>query len=113
MNKESTDQYWSIVQQCLQKIHALQSSAATECIAEFRDDIEKMVDPDVPMTSELIYHNEPFSLAYDLAGGEETYNAVLEKHKGTYHTILVAHGWAEARNEGNSTHRRGKPTTYG
>ena len=104
-------QYWSIVQQCLQRIYGLEPMQALGRIQEKRLAIEKRDG------WELIYHEEPFSLAYDLANKcrerSRSYNKVLKEHKGTYHGILVMHGWAKARNEGNSTHRRSEPSTHG
>jgi hypothetical protein len=87
------DAFWGIVADCLQTFHGYSPEAA-RCRAEkLRESIENPPPP-FESDSELIYHDEPFYIANDLAQRELSVN----DHRDEYDRIMNRHyGPAEAR----------------
>ncbi len=82
--------FWEIVVDCLEQIHRLSASAASEEIHSFRSRIGSAPEGISP---DLIYHDEPFYLACDLAGvhDSESKNKMMDQHRDLYDSILLKH----------------------
>lgn len=56
--------FWLVVRDCLIRFHGISADEAERGIAELR---EKLADSKVPGAVEMIYHDEPFYVACDIA----------------------------------------------
>jgi hypothetical protein len=61
--------FWNVVEDCLVEFHGLPKATAIERTTKLRKELKSM-PPDED--SNLIYHEEPYFVAADLAGVERT-----------------------------------------
>jgi hypothetical protein len=59
--------YWEVTRDCLIQFHGLRPEEARLRVPSLR---ERLARTGVPMAEEMIYHDEPFYVACDLAGAE-------------------------------------------
>jgi hypothetical protein len=87
---QATDEFWSVVEECLQEFHHLSPVDAVQKTRELRRKL-KFPPPGLPadLASEIIYHDEPFDVAGDLAGRRLD----LDQHRSQYDAILSRHNW--------------------
>lgn len=90
INLQATDEFWSVVEECLQEFHHLSPLEAVQKTRELRRKL-KSPPPGLPpdLASEIIYHDEPFDVAGDLAGQRLN----LDRHRRQYDAILSRHNW--------------------
>jgi hypothetical protein len=65
--RDEAEAYWEVTRDCLIHFHGLAPEEAGLRVASLR---ERLVRTGVPMAEEMIYHDEPFYVACDLAGTE-------------------------------------------
>jgi hypothetical protein len=84
------DEFWAIVRDCLTQIYRLSPSDATRGVEGLRARIES---PPAGVSGELIYHDEPFSVACDIAGDHDATlkNKKMEEFRETYAIIREHH----------------------
>ena len=82
---QAKEAFWKAVEACLVQFHHFQSPDAKQAIKHFQ---KKLKDASPPLGGEMVYHEEPFYLACDLAGQQldlashrESYDKVLEDVK--------------------------------
>jgi hypothetical protein len=78
--------FWGAVEDCLVEFHNLSRDVAHEKSATFRECIEALPRR---TTEDIIYHEEPFYLACDLAGQRFE----LDPYRERYYQILDCRGW--------------------
>jgi len=87
---QATDEFWSVVEECLQEFHHLSPVDAVQKTRELR---RKLKSPPPGrsgcMASEIIDHDEPFDVAGDLAGRRLD----LDQYRTQYDAILSRHNW--------------------
>lgn len=93
---QATDEFWSVVEECLQAFHPLSPVDAVQKTRELR---RKLKSPPLGLpagyprsgcrASEIIYHDEPFDVAGDLAGRRLD----LDPYRAPYDAILSRHTW--------------------
>jgi hypothetical protein len=79
--------FWSIVVECLVQFHGLDSLSARREADSLRGRIES---PPPGISGELIYHDEPFYVACDIAGDHESdsKNQKITEYRNIYETIV-------------------------
>jgi hypothetical protein len=86
------DAFWLVVEDCLVQFHHATRPNASSKTQNLRTKIESST---TPLANELIYHDEPFYVACDIAGlhdiGEQ--DALLQQNQVAYQSILIAHQW--------------------
>jgi hypothetical protein len=86
------DAFWKSVEACLVQFHSKSTSDAAVETGELRHKID---NPPPDIDGELIYHQEPFYVACDLAHlndiGEQ--ERLLASHANRYAAILSRYGW--------------------
>jgi hypothetical protein len=87
---QARDEFWSVVEECLQQFHHVSAADAVQKTRELRWKL-KSPPPGLPtgLASDLIYHDEPFDVACDLAGQQLD----LDQYRSQYDTILSRHNW--------------------
>ena len=87
---QAKDEFWSVVEECLQEFHHLSPVDAVQKSRELRRKL-KSPPPGLPadLASEIIYHDEPFDVACDLAGQPLD----LAQYRAPYDAILSLHNW--------------------
>lgn len=87
--------FWAIVTDCLQAFHNFGRDEAVLRVAGYRESIESPPLEQLPPAgydADLIFHEEPFYLASDLAGAE----LELAEYRNEYERIVAArYGSAE------------------
>ena len=85
----SKDAFWEVVEDCLVKIHRVASPQAK--LSAFRVKLNATGGG----AEEVIYHDEPFYVACDIAGLHEVAKQehLLAKNEPLYASILNAHDW--------------------
>jgi hypothetical protein len=88
----SKDAFWSVVVACLKEFLALDPAQARNKADSLRSAVET---PPEGISGELIYHNEPFYVACDLAGvhGPRDQDDLLERNRARYHALLEHYAW--------------------
>ncbi|MBW3538707.1 MAG: hypothetical protein KY476_00405 [Planctomycetes bacterium] len=88
LTTKDKDSFWEAVVDCLVEFHSIDRSVATCKAACLRNDLEKLPDR-LPDEDELVYHDEPFDVACDIAGRQVDFDC----HRREYEAILSRHGW--------------------
>lgn len=78
--------FWMVVEQCLVQFHGSQRPDAHERAMELRQRIES---PPNDMSTEILYHAEPFDVACDIANQPLD----LAEFRQRYDEILLDHNW--------------------
>jgi hypothetical protein len=78
--------FWSVVEDCLVEIHKLPLVDARGRVSKLRSQIDH---PPLGLSGDVIYHDEPFDVACDLAGN----HLGLASHRNQYDGILQRHKW--------------------
>lgn len=86
LDPQAKDAFWNVVQDCLVEIHGLSLFEAIQKSRDLRTQIETTA---TRMSSEMIYHAEPFEVACDLAGKHLN----LTSLHAQYEVILSRHHW--------------------
>jgi hypothetical protein len=87
IDSDHKDAFWKAVADCLVTFHSLPTQQASEQCGSLRQQIES--DPKLSSDEcELIYHDDPFWLACQMAGKMLD----VTKHEKTYDRILADHG---------------------
>jgi hypothetical protein len=86
LDPQATDEFWSVVEECLREFHHLSPVDAVEKGRELRRKL-KAAPPGI--MGELIYHDEPFDVACELAGR----HLDLGQYRAQYDAILSRHNW--------------------
>jgi hypothetical protein len=93
INARAKDAFWQTVEDCLVEMHGLARPEAHERSWRLRNRLES---PPSGVSPDLVYHDEPYDVAYDLAGYEaapgdqaRTRAADLDR----YQAILRRHNW--------------------
>jgi len=76
------ESYWAIVEECLVQFHGWSPEAAGQACSELRSKLD-LAPADI--SSEMIYHEEPYYVACRLAKADES---VLASHHEKYAQIL-------------------------
>ena len=81
IDSDAKNRFWQIVEECLVTIHGLQRDEARRKRVALR---ERLESPPTGMSSEILYHAEPFDIACDIAKQprersdyREQYNQIL------------------------------------
>ncbi|HLL85147.1 MAG TPA: hypothetical protein VK420_20930 [Longimicrobium sp.] len=81
--RDEAEAYWEVTRDCLIQFHGLAPEEARVRVAGLR---ERLARTGMPIAEEMIYHDEPFYVACDLAGTEldpfmfdEEYQRLLER----------------------------------
>jgi hypothetical protein len=92
MDSGFKDSFWEIVGDCLHQVHGIEASEVGEQVESLRQKIES---PPVGISGEMIYHDEPFFVACDIAGEHdiESKNQTMKRNRAIYTSILSKHGW--------------------
>lgn len=79
------DAFWLVVIDCLTTFHCWTGQRARQSVDEYRKRLQSSLDP---TTFDLIYHEEPFAIANELAGRQldigprcANYQSLLKKHQ--------------------------------
>jgi hypothetical protein len=92
LDDQARDAYWKVVEECLIRIHHLDQSKASAKANALRRQVES---PPPDISGEILYHDEPFYVACDLADlhdvGEQ--DRILQQNQGIYESILATHNW--------------------
>lgn len=83
---QTKDAFWGVVEDCLVEIHKLAHVDAQARVSNLRNKVDQ---PPVGLSSEIIYHDEPFDVACDLANKRLS----LPQHRNQYDAILQRHNW--------------------
>lgn len=83
---QSKDAFWGVVEDCLVEIHKLARVDAQARVSNLRSKVDQ---PPVGLSGEVIYHDEPFDVACDLANSRLS----LPPHRYQYDGILQRHNW--------------------
>lgn len=83
---QAKNAFWSVVEDCLVEIHKLSRMDAQTRVNDLRCQVDS---PPAGLSSDVIYHEEPFDVACDLAGKRLS----LTPHRGQYDGILQRHNW--------------------
>lgn len=83
---KAKDAFWNVVKECLIAFHKFGEDAAEEKTKELRQRLEK---PPVGMSSDILYHSEPYNIACNIAGKERDISEDREKYK----KILDRNNW--------------------
>ncbi len=84
--------YWGTVEDCLVSFHQLTKQSAHGMTNAFRKKIES---PPPGISGDVIYHDEPFYIACDIAGKYEIQDQeiLLKRHHPDYEVIKTARSW--------------------
>ena len=91
IDSKAKSRFWKVVEECLVKLHHLKPQEAQSKTRGFRAAIES----DKEKYGDMIYHDEPFYVACDLADLVEVPNQeqLLSKTREEYSAILHKIGW--------------------
>ncbi len=83
--------YWGTVEDCLVSFHQVSKQSAHGLTNAFRRKVES---PPPGISGEVIYHDEPFYIACDIAGTHEIQDQenLLIGHQSEYEAIKKARG---------------------
>ena len=83
-------EFWAIVRDCLTEVFGFEVSEAIKEIGLLRKRIES---PPQGISGEMIYHDEPFYVACDIAGHHDpsSKNEKMEKFRAKYDSIIGNH----------------------
>lgn len=86
LSRRAKDTFWRVVEDCLVIIHQLAPADARMRTNDLRVRVE---NPPRGIFGDLIYHDEPFDVACDLAGKKLD----LANYRSIYDQILSQHNW--------------------
>ncbi len=86
IDPDARDRFWQIVEECLVTIHGLRPDAARGKTVALR---ERLESPPSGMSSEILYHAEPFDIACDIAKQARE----LSNYREKYNEILGRYNW--------------------
>ena len=85
LDEQEKNKYWALVQRCLTEFHRYSARSAARTIQYFRTSLEQDVADSE--AAELIYHDEPFSLACQLSGSALDIQSHLVRYQALMHEI--------------------------
>lgn len=85
-NRQARDSFWEVVEDCLVEIHQLPRVDAHARRNTLRTRLEQ---PPPGISSEIVYHAEPFDVACNIAGKQLD----LSQYWSQYEPILNRHNW--------------------
>jgi len=65
--RDEAEAFWAVTRECLVQFHGIDPEEAASGVASLRD---RLARTGVPMAEEMIYHDEPFNVACDIAGNQ-------------------------------------------
>lgn len=84
MNQQVRDAYWALVRECLTRFHGLSKAEARRRVTDLIHDMEHAPEG---IDTDVVFTNEAFDLASDLAGRElelgprlDEYLAMMARH---------------------------------
>lgn len=86
IDAQAQDAFWGSVEDCLMDFHNLSRLDAQKRVNDLRS---RIAQPLSGLAGEILYHDEPFDVACDLAGKRLS----LPQHRGQYEGILQRHNW--------------------
>jgi hypothetical protein len=86
IQSQSKDAFWGVVRDCLTTFHQKDPMDADKLCVDLRLQVES---PPAGMSDEMIYHDEPFDVACDLANNP----LELAIYRAPYDAILARHNW--------------------
>lgn len=69
------DAFWAATVECLVRFHGYTESRARDGVAAFRDRVSRAP---ISRPEEMVYHDEPFNVACDIAGCELDQDSVMK-----------------------------------
>jgi hypothetical protein len=92
LDLRAKDAFWSVVVDCLAEFHEMDRPRAQGAATELRARIESAP---VGFNADIIYHEEPFYVACDLAGIHDTSSKdrLLRKNRLKYNSICDLVNW--------------------
>jgi len=99
MESSREEPFWEAVRRCLEVFHGLSHDLAESSVKTYRKSLKSLPRRQYS----LIFHNEPYNLANDLAGETVHLN---EKYREVYSNILTEVGGAPS--EAPRTRHRGR-----
>ena len=84
--------YWEVVEDCLVEFHKRPRAKA---VAETQDLRRQLEPPPKGIDGDVIYHDEPFYVACDIAGLHDTkeQDRLLQSYSQKYESIKAIHHW--------------------
>jgi hypothetical protein len=90
MIEDAAITFWDVVKECLVEFHKFNHADAHSKAMDLRHRLRESDRPkDMVYPSHLVYHEEPFYIACNLADRK----LELEDYGEKYRTILGRHGW--------------------
>ena len=86
IDPQAKDEFWGVVQDCLIELHNLTSFEAIQRSRDLRRRIEAAP---AGLSSEMLYHADPFDVACDIARNPLD----IAIYRARYDTILSRHHW--------------------
>lgn len=86
INTAAKNSFWEVVKQCLMRFHGFPEHKAEKKMMELRERLEK---PPVGMSSEMVYHSEPYYVACNIAQKERD----ISEDREVYEQILNKYNW--------------------
>lgn len=83
---QAQDAFWGVVEDCLVEFHRVARAVAHQRTLDLRQRIEQ---PPAGMSSEMVYHAEPFDVACDIA----CMKIDVSQFRPQYDQILKQRGW--------------------
>ena len=87
---QARDEFWSVVEECLQEFHHL---SPVDAVQKSRDLRRQLSTPPAglptALAGDLFYHDDPFDVACDLAGR----HLDVTQLRSQYDAILSRHNW--------------------
>ena len=83
---KAKDTFWEVVEECLIAIHDLDQPEAHRRSLDLRNRIESAP---AGMSSDILYHADPFDVACDIAGNQLD----VSQYRPQYEPILHRHNW--------------------
>lgn len=92
LNRSEKAAFWQAVTDCVVHFHHQSRAAALRKVRDLR---RKLETSKVIGVGEIIYHDEPFYVACDVAGMHDIANQeeLLQQYRTEYRSILEASGW--------------------
>lgn len=72
------DAFWLATIECLLRYHGFTHEEATSGVAAFR---HRIAQSPLPRPDEMVYHDEPFNIACDIAGRDLDRFAIIDEYE--------------------------------
>lgn len=84
--------FWEVVEECLVEFHQLPRQDAMIKALEFRRKVES---PPPDIDGDIVYHEEPFYVACQLAGqcNTQVMDRLLQSNRVKYESLLANYRW--------------------